>query len=111
MRQVLLVQLRHPKQLLLERGMQPFRQECGAILGPFPGTDVQHPTRKIDVLDPQRHAFVDAQARAIHQLRHQSDHPGHLPEDGFHLLARENHRHPVTALHPLKPGHLAQWLL
>lgn len=107
----MLVQLRHPEQLLLERGMQPLRQQRGAILAAFPGTDVQHPTRKVDVLDPQRHTFVDAQARAIHQFRHQPDYPGHLFEDGFHFLAREDHRYPVAPLHPLEPGHFAQWLV
>jgi hypothetical protein len=46
MRRVLLVLLRHPEQLLLERCMQPFRQQRGAILSAFPGTDVQSPPEK-----------------------------------------------------------------
>lgn len=91
--------------------MQPFGQERGAILAAFSGADVQHSTRKVDVLDPQRHAFVDAQARAIHQLRHQPDHTRHLLQDGFHFLAREDHRYQVTPLNPLEPGHLAQGLV
>ena len=111
MRQVMFVLFRHSEQLLLDRGMQPLRQQRRAILATFPGTDVQHPTRKIDVLDPQRLAFVDAQARAINQLRHQSDHTRHLLQDSLHFIAREDHRHPVVPLHPLESGHLAQRLV
>jgi hypothetical protein len=92
----------------LQGRIESQRENGRPILAPFAVAHRNRVRCKVHILDPQANALMHAQPGAVHQLGHQPASALHHCQDALHLVAGQDHRHPLPALDALEPVHLPQ---
>ena len=104
----------HRLQMFPQRPLDPSGQQASPVLAALAIAHGDGISRKIEILDPQTQGLHQAQATAIHQLRHQLVHPIHAIQHLPHLRLCHHHRQPSLLPgphHPLQFQIPAQQLL
>ena len=86
-------------------------EQGGPILSAFARTDVDARRGKVNVLDAQRHAFGDAQARTVQNLREKSRHSFKCVEEASDFIDGEHNRKTRQTLYPPKSVQVAHFEL
>jgi hypothetical protein len=103
LRQVPLVDLRHPIDLALQLSAKPFRENRRSVLLPLRLTYHDHAISEVDILNPQPHAFLQPKSASIEQSRHQSVRHPQVAQERSDISSRAE-RSPQKVLEILRVG-------